>query len=256
MIQPIFNDRVAVECARQRLAARTCELHDLVAGLESFNRNVSHDLRDPLAGVAGLAQLGAVALQQGDAGKAQLYLKTILDQATHMTGMVQDLLQLSKASDAPLQRSRHALGRCVDDALAQLRLQPHMAEQLRRVQLQVQPLPTCELDVDLMRQVFVNLLGNALKFTAARGGGIAVSLQRAADGAAVCVEDNGLGLPEGRDAELFKPFSRLHGEQVSGNGIGLTLVRRIVEAHGGRVWAERAAPRGARFLFTLEGLAA
>jgi len=240
----------------ERVAARTRELHDLVSGLESFNRNVSHDLRDPLAGVSGLAQLGVMALQRGDTGKAQAHLATIRDQATHMTGMVQDLLQLSKASDAPLQRSRQELGRCVDDALAQLRLQPAMAGLLRQVQVQVQDLPACDVDADLMRQVFVNLLGNALKFTAARGGDgrVAVRLQQVSGSAAVCVEDNGLGLPEGREKELFKPFARLHAGQGSGSGIGLTIVRRIVEAHGGRIWAEGAAPRGARFLFTLEGL--
>ncbi len=240
----------------ERVGARTRELHDLLAGLESFNRNVSHDLRDPLAGVSGLAQLGVMALQRGDTGKAQAHLATIRDQAMHMTGMVQDLLQLSKASDAPLQRSRQELGRCVDDALAQLRLQPAMAGLLRQVQVQVQDLPACDVDADLMRQVFVNLLGNALKFTAARGGDgrVAVRLQQLPGRAAVCVEDNGLGLPEGREKELFEPFRRLHAGQGSGSGIGLTIVRRIVEAHGGRIWAEGAAPRGARFLFTLDGL--
>ncbi len=239
----------------ERVVTRTRELRDLVDGLESFNRNVSHDLRDPLAGVAGLAQLGVMALQRGDAAKAASHLATIQAQATQMTGMVRDLLELSKASDSPLQRTRRELRQCVDEALAQLRLQPPMAEALRQVQLQLQPLPACEVDPDLMRQVFVNLLGNALKFTRARGDGgrIAVSLRQQAEGAVVCIEDNGLGLPEGRDAELFKPFGRLHDDQVSGIGIGLTIVRRIVEAHGGRIWAERAAPRGARFLFTLDG---
>jgi len=241
-----------------RVGARTRELRDLANGLESFNRSVSHDLRDPLAGVSGLAQLGVMALQRGEPARAQAYLATIHDQAEKMTGMVQDLLQLSKASDAPLQRQRHELGRCVEDALAQLRLQPAMAEALRQVQLRLQPLPACEVDGDLMRQVFVNLLGNALKFTAARGddGCIAVGLRRGDGGTAVCVEDNGVGLPDGRADELFKPFAPLHAGQGSGSGVGLTIVRRIVEAHGGRIWAETAAPQGARFLFTLEGLRA
>jgi signal transduction histidine kinase len=119
-------------------------------------------------------------------------------------------------------------------------------------------LPECEVDADLMRLVFVNLLGNALKFTAARAGAgrVSVDLRRSPQGAAVCVEDDGLGLPPGRDAELFKPFARLHGPLVPGAGVGLTLVRRIVEAHGGRVWAERVEGGGARFLFTLDGLTA
>jgi signal transduction histidine kinase len=241
-----------------RVGARTRELNDLVAGLESFNRNVSHDLRDPLAGVSGLAQLGAAALEKDDTARARQYLDTIHGQAEQMTRMVQDLLQLSRVAAAPLRLERQALGRNVDAALDQLRLAPPSAAALSRVQLQLQPLPDCEVDADLMRLVFVNLIGNALKFTAARHGAgrVSVGLRHTVQGAAVCVEDDGLGLPPGRDADLFKPFARLHGEQVPGSGVGLTLVRRIVEAHGGHIWAERADSGGARFLFTLQGLRA
>jgi signal transduction histidine kinase len=153
---------------------------------------------------------------------------------------------------------RAELREVLDEALAQLRLQPPMADALRRVQLQVDALPVCEVDADLLRLVFVNLVGNALKFTAARDGAghVTVGLRRTPQGAAVSVEDDGAGLPAGREAELFKPFVRLHGQDVPGSGVGLTIVRRIVEAHGGRVWAERADSGGARFLFTLRGLTA
>ncbi len=242
----------------QRVAARTRELHDLVAGLESFNRNVSHDLRDPLAGVSGLAQLGVQALQRDDKVRAHDHLETIRLQAERMTGMVQDLLQLSRVADVPLLRERQPLGRCVDEALAQLRLSAPQAAALQRVQLRLQPLPECVVDGELMRLVFVNLLGNALKFTAARDGAgqVSVALCDTPQGAAVCVEDDGLGLPPDHDLELFKPFVRLHGERVPGSGVGLTVVRRIVEAHGGRIWAEHADGGGARFLFTLQGLGA
>jgi len=152
----------------------------------------------------------------------------------------------------------HELRRCVDEAIAQLRLSAPMAEALQRAQLQLQPLPQALVDADLMRQVFVNLLGNALKFSASRGAeaSISVGLRAGDAGAALYVEDNGLGLPPGRQADLFKPFGRLHGDQVPGNGIGLTIVRRIVEAHGGRIWAESPASGGARFLFTIDGLTA
>jgi two-component system sensor histidine kinase KdpD len=202
--------------------------------------------------------LGAAALERDDKARLRLSLDTIRGQAEQMTGMVQDLLQLSRVAAAPLQRNRQALGHSVEAALAQLRLAPPTAAALQRVQLQVQPLPECEVDADLMRLVFVNLLGNALKFTAARAGAgrVSVDLRRSPQGAAVCVEDDGLGLPPGRDAELFKPFARLHGPLVPGVGVGLTLVRRIVEAHGGRIWAERVEGGGARFLFTLDGLTA
>jgi signal transduction histidine kinase len=239
-----------------RVAARTGELNDLVAGLESFNRSVSHDLRGPLAGMSGLAQLGEMALQRHDLDKAREHLATIDAQATQMVGMVQDLLELSKVSEAPVRRCRHELRHCVDQALGQLRLSAPMAQALQQVRLDVKPLPACEVDADLMRQVFVNLLGNALKFTAARGGDaqVSVGLRSTDAGAAVCVEDNGLGLPAGHEQDLFRPFGRLHGVQVPGHGIGLTIVRRIVEAHGGRIWAESPVAGGARFLFTIDGL--
>ena len=242
----------------ERVAARTRELNDLAAGLESFNRNVSHDLRDPLAGISGLAQLGVQALQRGEPQPAQRYLQSIQGQAEQMSGMVQDLLQLSRAAEAPLRRDRHALRGSVDAALAQLRLAPPMAAALAGVRLDLQPLPEAEVDAELMRQVFVNLLGNALKFTAARPGAgrVSVGLHATPHGAAVCVQDDGLGLPPGREADLFKPFVRLHGNAVPGSGIGLTIVRRIVEAHGGRIWAEHAEGGGARFLFTLQGMGA
>ena len=242
----------------ERVGSRTRALHDLVTGLESFNRSVSHDLRDPLAGLSGLAQLGVMAIERDDKPKARSYLDTIHVQATQLAGMVQDLLQLSQASDVPLQRDRHELRHCVERALGQLHLQPALAEALRRVRVEVLALPACEVDADLMRQVFVNLVGNALKFTAARGaqGQVSIGLRQLAQGPAVCVEDNGLGLPEGHEAELFQPFARLHGNRVPGSGVGLTIVRRIVEAHGGRIWAERVDGGGARFLFTLDGLAA
>lgn len=228
----------------------------MVAGLQSFNRSVSHDLRDPLAGISGLAQLGALALQHDDRRQVRRYLDTIQAQAEQMTGMVQDLLQLSRVSDAPLQREHQPLGRSVDAALAQLRLSAPMVAGLQRVELQLQPLPECAVDGDLMRLVFVNLLSNALKFIAARDGAgrVSVGLRPTPQGTAVCVEDDGLGLPLGHEAKLFRPFARLHGERVPGSGVGLTVVRRIVEAHGGRVWAERADSGGARFLFTLRGL--
>jgi signal transduction histidine kinase len=226
----------------ERVAARTRELNDL---------------RDPLAGMSGLARLGTIAVDSDDKHKARIYLSTIHAQAAQMTVMVQGLLQLSHLAHAPLQRRRQGLRRSVDEALAQLRLTAPMTQALAQVRVDVQPLPDGEIDADLMRQVFVNLIGNALKFTAARGGSdgcVTVSPCASRHGGAVCVEDNGLGLPEGRENDLFRPFARLHGSAVSGSGIGLALVRRIVEAHGGRIWAERVPTGGARFLFTIDGL--
>ena len=179
----------------QRVAGRTRELADLVAGLQSFNRNVSHDLRDPLAGISGLARLGADALGRDDSAGAGRYLQLIDRQSEQLTGMVQDLLRLSRVSEAPLHREHHALDRCVDKALAQQRLVAPAAAALQRLRLERRPLPSCAVDGDLMRVLFVNLIGNALKFTAAHAGGSCIRVEPRATtrGAAVCVQDDGLG---------------------------------------------------------------
>jgi signal transduction histidine kinase len=236
-----------------RVELRTHELRAVIEELDSFNRTVSHDLRGPLAGLSGLAQLAQTALDGDEPRKASKFMHTLHLQIERMTTLVHDLLTLSRVADEPVRRGPHPLRPCVDEALDFLRMCPDMRAALTQVHVEVEPLPEAEVDPTLMRQVFVNLLGNAAKFTAARGRGghVRVGVCERPEGRAVCVEDDGLGLPVGREHELFKPFGRLHGNAVPGSGVGLTIVKRIVENHGGQVWAEHREGGGARFLFTL-----
>ena len=179
-----------------RVEARTNELRTLVEGLDSFNRSVSHDLRGPLAGLSGLAQLGQVALDREDPAQARELMQTLRLHADRLATLVHDLLLLSRVNEAPVRCGRHSLRLCVDEALDLLRMSPDTKAALAQVRVEIEPLPAADVDPKLMRQVFVNLLGNATKFTAVRGQGgrVCVRMRERPEGTAVCVEDEGLGI--------------------------------------------------------------
>ena len=131
---------------------------------------------------------------------------------------------------------------------------PEGARDLGRVQLQIEPLPSGMADAELLSQVFVNLIGNAARFAASRLNGrgtVRVGAKAQGDETVIYVADDGPGFEPARATDLFKPFRRLHNATLSHNGIGLSIVRRIVERHGGRVGAESQPGAGATFWFTL-----
>ena len=235
----------------QRVHQRTGELQGLVDGLESFNRMVSHDLRGPLGGMAGLADLARAALQRGDHARVDEMLALMGQESRRLTGLVAQLLLLARVSNAELHVVRTPLDAVLAEALGTLRL-THGEAGVACVRAEA--LPEVEVDPALMTQVFVNLLDNALKFC----GGLShaeVRVKAADQGSTTVIEvrDNGPGFDPALAGRLFQPFSRLQGTGKEGNGIGLTIVRRIVERHGGRVWAEGRPGQGASFFFALPG---
>jgi signal transduction histidine kinase len=233
-----------------RVQHRTAELRDLVAGLESFNRSVSHDLRGPLGGIAGVSRLATEALERGDIASADRLCRAITAQAESSQRLVEALLVLARMEDAQVARQPVALGELVDEVVQQLRLsEPALAQPA----VAIEPLPVVQADPMLVRQVFANLIGNALKFSrSAAAPRVEVGAQLREDGSAVLyVRDNGVGFDPSQLHRLFQPFERLHGGRFPGHGVGLSIVRRVVERHGGRVWAEGAAGQGATFYFTL-----
>lgn len=232
----------------QRVAHRTEELGDLVAGLESFNRMVSHDLRGPLAGLAGLSDLIEQSLDEGRIERARELLGLMGGQTRRLSTLVTDLLMLSRLADAGLRREAAPLDEPVHEALQALAV-AQGGKPLPPVS--VATLPAASFDRSLMRQVFVNLIGNALKFTRdTPEPRIEVAAEQRGGDIVVCVRDNGAGFDSARAADLFQPFKRLHAG-YEGSGIGLTIVRRIVEQHGGRAWAEGAPGQGARFYVSI-----
>lgn len=237
----------------QRVAERTAALQSLVDGLESFTRNVAHDLRGPLAGLSGALRLARESVAAGEAGRALRLLDAAAPQADQLSTLVQDLLRLSRSAGAPCERVEQPLAPLVHEALAQLAESPAEANDLRRVQVEVDELPSAAVDAPMLRQVFVNLIGNAVRFAAANGAPARVRVgAREHEGhTEVFVADSGAGFAPEQAARLFEPFALLHTGTLSRSGIGLSIVRRIVERHGGRAWAEGRPGAGATFWFSL-----
>ena len=229
--------------------ARTQALEELVSNLEGFNRSVSHDLRGPLGGIAGLARLASDALGTGDLDMVRRSLAAISSQADTSTKLIGALLQLARVADARIAPRTVALEALTRDVIAQLQLAPGDAAKAQWI---VGRLPDVQADADLLRPVLVNLITNALKFSRDAHPPI-VRIEASVDDGEVTVHvrDNGVGFEAGAAGQLFEPFMRLHGRWFEGHGIGLSIVRRAVERHGGRVWAEAEPDHGAAFHCTL-----
>ena len=240
--------RLLNQTLEARVDERTDELRGVVARLEEFNRMVSHDLRGPLAGLSGLAPLVRSNYDEGRPERARELLDLMGAQTNQLVGLVNDLLLLCQLSDGGLQRRRMSLDQPLHAALRTLALS-HGDQPLAHVQ--VAPLPEADVDPALMRQVFVNLIGNGLKFTRnTPQPKVEVRAEREGGQLVLSVHDNGVGFDMARADDLFQPFRRLHAG-YEGSGIGLTIVRRIVERHGGRTWAEGRPGGGATFYFSL-----
>ena len=228
---------------------RTTDLRSMVEGLESFNRSVSHDLRGSLGGISGAARLASEALQRGDDSLARRVLPLIAGQAENSTRLVAALLMLAQVSDMALQLQVVDLRRLVAEVVAQLALEQGAQEM---PQIEINPLPQVNADPELLQRVLANLIGNAIKFSRdGEPGRIEIGGNKAPGAVEVYVRDNGVGFNADDAARLFTPFVRLHGAGFEGHGVGLSIVRRAVERHGGRVWAESQPGQGAVFRFSL-----
>jgi light-regulated signal transduction histidine kinase (bacteriophytochrome) len=216
--------------------------------LEAFSYSVAHDLRAPLRGVDGFSQalLEDYADKLGDEGRG--YLKIVRESAQRMGRLIDDLLALSRVTRSELVREPVDLSGLAQNVAAQLqKLQPD-----RRVDIVIAAGMVIEGDARLLRVALENLLGNAWKFTGRRAAPrIEVGLTSDGDGACF-VRDNGAGFDMAYAAKLFGAFQRLHSaDEFEGTGIGLATVQRIVNRHGGRIWAIGEVDRGATFYFTL-----
>jgi PAS domain S-box-containing protein len=232
-----------------RVARRTAELQAANYELESFAYSVSHDLRAPLRHLDGFASLAREAI--GDpAHPAQSHLTAVTRSARRMGALIDGLLALSRTGRMELKIADVPL----DPLVADVREECERDAQGRRVEWRIGALPVVRGDVELLRQVFANLMGNAVKFTAGREVAVIEVFERpgAAVEAVIGVRDNGAGFDMRYAERLFGAFQRLHArEQFEGTGVGLATVKRIIERHGGRVWAEGEPGKGATFWFTL-----
>lgn len=229
-----------------RVAERTAELQAAVKQLEGFCYSVSHDFRAPLRAI----NASAMMLQQDFAQELPEEAKQILSRqtanATRMGHLIDALLQFSRVGRVELKKEQFDLSALALEVVGELKKE----RDCQGVDINVQSGLKSEGDPNLVKLVLHNLLGNACKFRRA-GEPQSVELGRDDDG--FYVTDNGVGFEPSYVENLFQPFHRLHSEaEFPGTGIGLANVKRVVERHGGRVWAESAGPgKGATFRFTL-----
>jgi PAS domain S-box-containing protein len=234
----------------QRVEERTAQLEAANKELEAFSYSVSHDLRAPLRAVDGFSQavLDDYASQLPE--DCARYLRRIRAGAQKMGNLIDDLLTLSRLSRAPLGKRRVDTGILVKGVLEDLQSLPHA----RQVDVRIGELPSCLCDPALLKQVWINLLSNALKYTLKKETPVVeIGCTRQPEGDVYFVRDNGTGFDMRYANKLFGVFQRLHrAEDYEGTGVGLAIVQRIIQRHGGRVWAEAEVDRGATFYFTLE----
>jgi light-regulated signal transduction histidine kinase (bacteriophytochrome) len=233
------------------LQARSEELEAANRELESFSYTVSHDLRWPLRAIDGYAKiLIQECASQLDAA-AQRYLHLIRTSTKQMDHLVEDLLAFSRLGRQALRKRSLEPAELVRHSLEELKSE----QEGRAVDIRIEHLPACEGDLVLLKQVFINLLQNALKFTRTRDRAILeVGWTKTEKGQAYYVKDNGVGFNMQYASQIFGVFQRLHrAEDYEGTGVGLAIVQRIIHRHGGTVWAEAEVNRGATFYFTLTG---
>lgn len=236
------------EHLEELVAERTRELAAANRGLETFGYSVSHDLRAPLRSIDGFAQI----LLEDHADRldpvARSHLARIRAASQRMAGLIEDLLRLSRVSLTEFHPENVDLSALVHEIGAALR----DAAPDRRVELVVQEGVEVRGDPRLLRILMENLLGNAWKYTSRHPTAHIAFLVEEEGGRRVFrVRDDGAGFDMAHSAQLFEPFRRLHGAEFEGTGIGLATARRVVERHGGRVWAEGEVERGATVSFTL-----
>lgn len=233
------------------LQQRTSELLAANRELEAFAHSVSHDLRAPLAAIMGFSDLLIERGAELDAARAKHLNGRICANARHMMATMDNLLKLGQASRGELRISTIDLSAMAAEIVAELAL----GASERRVQVDIAPGLSARGDPGLVRTALENLLGNAWKYTAGRSEAciqVGAEAEPGSGDQVFLVRDNGAGFDMSAAGRLFQPFHRLHSStEFPGTGIGLSIVRRVVERHAGRIWADAAPGKGATFRFTL-----
>jgi signal transduction histidine kinase len=249
----------------QRVLERTRQLEEANKELESFSYSVSHDLRAPLRAIDGFSRilLEDYAVPLPDEGKA--YLNLVCDNTRQMSQLVDDLLAFSRLGRLALTKQTVDPAKIVRLCLAEMQKE----REGRKLEIIIGDLPSCQADPTLLKQVWTNLLSNAMKYTRkTEAGRIVIGCRTdprpASNGDAPSpfgaemetvyfIKDNGAGFDMKYAHKLFGVFQRLHrAADYDGTGVGLAIVQRIINRHGGRVWGEAQLNQGATFSFTLE----
>ncbi|WP_197278643.1 ATP-binding protein [Pseudanabaena sp. 'Roaring Creek'] len=232
-----------------RVKQRTVQLEAANKELESFCYSVSHDLRAPLRAIDGFSRILQEDYQNVLGSEGNRYLNIVRDNAKRMGELIDDLLNLSRLSRKTLSRRAIAVNSLIKKVLADF----EAIIQERSIELVIADLPDCEADFSLLTQVWTNLISNAIKYTGkTERARIEIGYQVGTDCVVYFIRDNGAGFDMQYADKLFGVFQRMHLEQdFEGTGIGLAIAQRIIQRHGGSIWAEAAIAKGASFYFTI-----
>lgn len=246
------RERAAEELSRlnSMLEQRNGDLAAANLELDAFCATVAHDLRSPLSQIIGFAQLLALSTADRLTDTEQKRMQLLHTIGLQMNDMVTDFLNFARLGNTPLQAEAVSMDELVRAVIKELTSQGQQA-----VEWDVGALTPAQGDSRMLRQVWINLISNALKYSRnSRPTRIAIHSERQGDDLVYWVADNGVGFDESNAPRLFAAFSRLHvADEFEGIGIGLSSVKRIVQKHGGRVWAHAAIGQGATFYFSLPG---
>jgi PAS domain S-box-containing protein len=234
-----------------RVIQRTAQLEEANKELEAFTYSVSHDLRAPLRHMSGFTRILVEDFGPSLPEEAQGHLRRIESGALRMGRLVDELLNLTRVGRQTLSVQVTGLSPIIKDVLSMFELEA----QGRQVEWKVAEMPFVECDPTLISQVFQNLIGNALKYSRPRSRAVIEIGHFQQNGSPVIfIRDNGVGFSMKYADKLFGVFQRLHrAEDFEGTGVGLATVQRIIQKHGGRIWADAELDRGATFYFTLGG---
>ena len=239
--------RALNEDLERRVAERTADLERANQELDSFSYSVSHDLRAPLRAISGFLHVLREKIADGLGQEERGLMDRIARNSERMSDLIDDLLSLSRVGRTDFKRSKVDLNALVTEAVA------NSSTAFPRTVVSTATLPHVACDPALVRQVFENLIDNAFKYSGKKENPrVEIGTAIRSGKEVFYVRDNGVGFDMKDADKLFEVFQRLHSDtQFSGTGVGLAIVKRIVERHGGRVWAESAPDAGTTFCFTL-----
>ena len=237
------------ESVDEALARQAQELARSNAELEDFTYSVSHDLKEPLRAIEAFSSFleEDYADKLGDEGRR--YITVLRDNAVRMKDLIEDLLRLSRLGRVQNEHNAVAVGSLVED----IRQELAFALEEKSAELRVQPdLPTIACDEVHVKQVFKNLISNAIKFNDKPQPVVEVGCRDDTDAHTFYIRDNGIGIDPQYHDKIFRIFQRLNRqEDYKDTGVGLTICKKVVEAHGGTIWVESTPGEGSTFCFTI-----
>ncbi len=232
----------------QKVRVRTAELSRANKELESFSYSVSHDLKSPLRAIDGYSSILSQKYATQLPDDAKIYLTKIRQNTLYMADLINDVLELSRIGRVSLKKERIDIGKIVREVIDEF--SSDITD--KNVSVKIAQMPPCTADPLLVHLVYSNLISNALKFSRNRAHPLIEFGSYSKDGQVVYfVKDNGIGFDMKYADTLFKVFTRLHNTaEYEGTGIGLAIVSRIIEKHGGKIWVDAEPSVGATFFFT------